>query len=210
MAKFKLKPEGSATRAVAEARLDRFRDLEEDSVRYAPTSPLHANLRALREKLKFKKNEMAELMEVTSRTYYAYEQGLRPIPSTTLIRLARITGADLNEILMGRPAPTDLQTIRCAIDDLMLIMKFLGVEYPEMDMRTRLEVSRLTVTTDWQGWSRMHPSIIRDAVRMVTRYRFHPEDIPAPPYWEDFGEKQEQYEAAMEAWQAKIDEDFVD
>ena len=184
MAKFKLKPESSATRAVAEARLDRFRDLEEDSVRSAPTSPLHANLRALREKLKFKKNEMAELMEVTSRTYYAYEQGLRPIPSTTLIRLARITGADLNEILMGRPAPTDLQTIRCAIDDLMLIMKFLGVEYPEMDMRTRLEVSRLTVTTDWQGWSRMHPSIIRDAVRMVTRYRFHPEDIPAPPYWE--------------------------
>lgn len=210
MTPFKLKPKISATIAMMEARRDKLRELEEGCVRNVPTSPLHTNLQALREKLNLKKNEMAELMDVTSRTYYAYEQGLRPIPSTTLIKLATATGADLNEILLGRSAPTDLQAVRCAVDDLMLIMKFLGVEYPEMDMQTRLEVSRFAVTTDWQGWSCMHPSIIRDAVRIVTRYRFHPEDLPPPPFWKDYGGEHNQYEEAMRAWQVKIGEDFND
>lgn len=152
---------------------------------------------------------MAELMKVTSRTYYAYEQGVRPVPSDTLTRLAIVTGADMNEILLGHAAPTDLNTIRYAVDDLMLIVKFLSTEYPEMDIPTRMEVARFAVTTDWQGWSRMHPSIIRDAVRMVTRYRFHPEDIPAPPNWEDFAGRQGQYDTAMEEWQSEIDEGCV-
>jgi hypothetical protein len=115
-----------------------------------------------------------------------------------LIRLAIVSGAYLNELLLGRSAPTDLQAVRCAVDDLMLIIKFLGTEYPEMDEPTRTEVARFAVSTDWQGTSRMHPSVIRDAVRMVTRYRFHPEDIPAPPFWEDYAGKKDQYEAAME------------
>jgi DNA-binding XRE family transcriptional regulator len=169
---------------------------------------VHTNVQALREKLGLQKNEMAELLEVTSRTYYAYERGLRPIPSTTLVKLAMVTGADLNQILLGRPARTNFETVRHAVDDLMSIRAYLVSEYPEMDEPTRTKVARLAVTTDWQGWSRMHPSVIRDAVRMVTRYRFHPEDIPAPPLWEDYGEKQDEYEEAVQAWQTKIDEDF--
>jgi transcriptional regulator with XRE-family HTH domain len=210
LAKFRLRSENTATKKKNAARNDKLQELEEGYVRNSPTSPLHTNLCALRKKLKLQKNEMAQLMEVALRTYYAYEQGLRPIPSTKLIRLAVVSGVDLNELLLGRSAPTDLQAVRCAVDDLMLIIKFLGTEYPEMDEPTRTKVARVAVSTDWQGWSRMHPSIIRDAVRMVTRYRFHPEDMPAPPYWEDFGESREQYEAAMEAWQSKTDEDFDD
>ncbi len=208
MSAFKLKPEKTATNAMIEARIDKLGDFEEGCIRNAATSALHLNLQALREKLGLQKNEMAELMKVTSRTYYAYEQGLRPIPSNTLTGLAVATGADMNQLLLGRPAPTDLNAVRSAVDDMMLIIKFLGTEYPDMDLQTRQEVSRFAVTTDWQGWSRMHPSVIRDAVRLVTRYRFHPEDIPAPPFWEDYGERQDEYEAAMEAWQNQLDEDF--
>lgn len=208
MAKFRLQSENTATKKKIAARNDKLQELEEGYVRNSQTSPLHTNLQALRQKLKLQKNEMAQLMDVTPRTYYAYEQGLRPIPSTTLIRLAVVSGADLNELLLGRSAPTDLQEVRCAVDDLILIIKFLRTEYPEMDEPTRTEVARVAVSTDWQGMSRMHPSVIRDAVKMVTRYRFHPEDIPAPPCWEDYGEKQNRYEQAMKAWQAMIDEDF--
>jgi transcriptional regulator with XRE-family HTH domain len=165
-------------------------------------------VQALREKLGLQKNEMAELLGVTSRTYYAYERGLRPIPSTTLVKLAMVTGADLNEILLGRPARTNFETVRHAVDDLMSIRAYLVSEYPEMDEPTRTKVARFAVTTDWQGWSRMHPSVIRDAVRMVTCYRFHPEDIPAPPYWEEYEGRTDEYEEAMTEWQAKIDRDF--
>jgi DNA-binding XRE family transcriptional regulator len=208
MSAFRLKSEKTATARMITAKLDKLSEFKEGYVRNAPTSPVHTNMQDLREKLKLQKNEMAELLEVAERTYYAYERGLRAIPSTTLIKLAMVTGVDLNEILLGHPAQGDFNTVRCAVDDLMLIRKYLSNEYPEMDEPTRTKVARLAVTTDWQGWSRMHPSVIRDAVRMVTRYRFHPEDIPAPPLWEDYGEKQDEYEEAIQAWQTKIDEDF--
>jgi transcriptional regulator with XRE-family HTH domain len=207
MPAFQLKSNKTATREMVEARVDKLGDFEEGYVRNAPTSPMHINLRALREKLELQKNEMAELMKVTSRTYYAYERGQRPIPSDTLIRLAMVTGADMNQILLGRAAPTDLNTVRCAVDDMVLIMKFLGTEYPDMDLQTRQEVSRVAVTTDWQEWSRMHPSVIRDAVKMVTRYRFHPEDLPAPPFWEDYVDRPDEYEEATRSWQANTDRD---
>ncbi|MCG7572525.1 helix-turn-helix transcriptional regulator [Phaeobacter sp. CNT1-3] len=208
MPTFKLKPEKTATNAMIEARVNKLGEFEDGCVRNAPSSPLHVNLRTLREKLDLQKNEMAELIKVTPRTYYAYEQGLRPIPSGTLIRLAIVTGADMNQILLGRAAPTNLDTVRSAVDDMMLIIKFLATEYPDMDLQTRQEVSRFAVTTDWQGWSRMHPSVIRDAVRLVTRYRFHPEDIPPPPFHEDYGNDQEQWERDMAEWQRIVDEDL--
>lgn len=201
MSAFKLKPERTATNKMIEARIDKLRDFEDSCIRNAPTSPMFENLRALREKLDLQKNEMAELMKVTPRTYYAYEQGLRPIPSNTLIRLAIVTGADMNQILLGRTAPTDLKIVRNAVDDMTLVMKFLRIEYPSMDLQTQQDVSRVVVTTDWQGWSRLHPSVIRDAVKIVTRFRFHPEDIPAPPFWEDYVDKLDEYEEATRAWQ---------
>lgn len=206
MSAFRLKSKNTATNRMVTAKLDKLGDYREGYVRNAPSSPVHANVQALRERLKLQKNEMAELLEVTARTYYAYERGLRPIPSTTLVRLAMVTGADLNEVLLGHPAPTDFDAVRCAVDDLILIKKYLSNEYPEMDEQTRTKVARLAVTTDWQGWSRMHPSIIRDAVRMVTRYRFHPEDLREPPFWKDYGENSDLYEKAMEAWQAEVDQ----
>jgi hypothetical protein len=32
--------------------------------------------------------------------------------------------------------------------------------------------------------------------------------IPAPPFWEDYGESKDEYEEAVQEWQAKIGDDI--
>lgn len=194
--------------AKLEAEEQRRFELERMEIANAPDSPLHENLRKLRERMNLKKQEMAKIMEVTPRTYYTYEEGARSIPSNTLIKLAVRTGVDLNTLLLGRSGTTDRNLIQSAIADLVKITDFLKVAYPKMDGKTAMKVAKFSVTFDWQGWPRLHPDMIRDAVRMVTRYRFHPEDLPAPPFWEHYGEDQALYEENMAAWQAMVDEDF--
>lgn len=186
----------------------RLLEREQMEIENAPNSPLHENLRKLRERLNLKKQEMAEILDVTARTYYTYEEGARSIPSSTLVKLATRTGVDLNTLLLGRSVTADSRLVNSAIDDMVKVMDFLEKDYPEMDMKTAAKVARFSVTFDWQGWPRLHPEIIRDAVRMVTRYRFHPEDLPAPPFWEHYGEDQARSEEDMLAWQAMVDEDL--
>nr|WP_255569853.1 helix-turn-helix transcriptional regulator [Actibacterium sp. 188UL27-1] len=45
---------------------------------------VHKNLEAFRKRRKFKKSEMAKMMGVSARSYYMYETGKRPIPSSAL------------------------------------------------------------------------------------------------------------------------------
>lgn len=191
----------------AEAEMGYGYHLEDMERRYAPSNTVHENLRSFRSQRGLKKRDMASLMEVTTRTYYDYEEGNRPIPSDALVRLAVLTGGDINQILLGRPAETRPETVESAINDFCVILRFLGVEYPDMDMGTRADVARFALTHDWQGMPRIHPEVIRDAVRMKTRYRFHPEDIPAPPFWEDYGDNQDLFEEHMEEWQRQVDGD---
>ena len=208
MPDYKLRARTADEWAKLEAEEQRRMDLEQMEITNAPDSPLHENLRKLRERLNLKKQEMAEIMDVTPRTYYAYEEGARSIPSNTLVKLAARTGVDLNTLLLGRSGTVDRNLVQSAIDDMVKIAGFLKKNYPDMDMSTAIKVARFSVTFDWQGWPRLHPEIIRDAVRMVARYRFHPEDLPAPPFWERYGEDQALYEENMAAWQAMVDEDF--
>ncbi|WP_432612881.1 helix-turn-helix domain-containing protein [Litoreibacter halocynthiae] len=56
-------------------------------------------MRKYRERLGITKLKMAELLDVTPRTYYAYEQGHRAVPSPSIAQLAILTGGYLNEIL---------------------------------------------------------------------------------------------------------------
>ncbi|MCR9086196.1 MAG: hypothetical protein NXH97_05570 [Rhodobacteraceae bacterium] len=74
-----------------------------------------------------------------------------------------------------------------------------------MDELTRLKVARFAVTNDWRPFytSLTHPHLIRDAVIMKTGYRFHPEDAPAPPRWEDFSDD-EIFELALEEWLSEL------
>lgn len=204
--KFRARSKDELLRQEAEEERDRAR--EESVRRNGADGAVHENLRNLRLRLKLNKQEMAELMEVTPRTYYGYERGQRTISSDVLVRLAVLTGVDMNEILLGRPARARPETIESAISDFCTVLRFLDTEYPDMDMNTRTKVARLVVTYDWDGALRIHPQVIRDAVKMVTRYRFHPEDLPAPPFWEDYGEDQDQYERDMAAWQRMVDEDL--
>jgi transcriptional regulator with XRE-family HTH domain len=181
--------------------------LEDRARRYPMNGAVHENLRRFRKSRKLQQEEIAALMEVTSRTYRDYEKGIRPIPSDALVRLAVLTGGDLNEMLLGRPAETRPDTAENAINDFHTILRFLKVEYPDMDMITCAEVARFALIHDWQGMPRVHPEVIRDAVRMKTRYRFHPEDIPAPPFWEDYGDDQKLFDEHMAEWQRQVDED---
>lgn len=190
----------------AEAEMGYRYHLEDMERRYAPSNAVHEHLRSFRSQRGLKKRDMASLMEVTTRTYYDYEEGNRPVPSDALVRLAVLTGGDLNQILLGRSAEPRPQTIESAINDFRTILLFLDVEYPKMDMNTRSEVARFALIHDWQGMQRVHPAVIRDAVKITTGYRFHPEDIAAPPSWEDY-EDQDQFEKDMAEWQRQVDGD---
>lgn len=183
---------------------------EEMEIRFAPRGAIHDNLRKYRVRLGFSKQQMAELLEVTPRTYYAYEEGHRAVPTPAIANLAILTGGDLNEIILGRPALRSDKAARVVIDEAIVVLKFLAVKYPEMSLEDRYKVIRLHALDDLDGFPRMHPDIIRDFVKIVTRYRFHPEDLPAPPFHEDYGDDHDRWERDMAEWQQMVDEDFPD
>ena len=181
---------------------------EEMQRRFASEGAIHDNLRNYRVRLGFTKQQMAEILEVTPRTYYAYEQGHRAVPTPAIAHLAILTRGDLNEIILGRPAPRSGKAAQVAIDEAIVVLKFLAVKYPDMSMEDRYKVVRLHALEDLGGLPRMHPDIIRDFVKIVTRYKFHPEDLPAPPFHEDYGDDHEGWERDMAEWQRIVDEDL--
>lgn len=209
---FKFKPDTRSPDEVAEAeREEAERFHKEEMLRwFAPEGAIHDNLRKYRVRLGITKQQMAELLDVTPRTYYAYEQGHRAVPSPAIAQLAILTGGDLNEIILGRPAPRSGKATQVVIDEAVVVLKFLAVKYPKMTMEDRYKVVRLHALDDLIGFARMHPSVIRDFVKIVTRYKFHPEDIPAPPFHEDYGEDHERWERDMAEWQKAVDEDTSD
>lgn len=177
---------------------------------HSPVSPLHENLRTLRINRQLKKQDMADLMGITPRTYYTYESGARPVPSNSLARLATMIDVDLDMLLMGRSLKPTPQIIESAIDDLMKILEFLDREYPTMDWKTRMKVARHAVMADTGDWPRVDPEMIRGSVKVLTRYKFHPENLPQPPNPDDYrdDDRPHGYERDMTAWQAIVDEDL--
>lgn len=177
-------------------------------MRFAPEGAIHDNLGKYRVQLGFTKQQMAEILEVTPRTYYAYEEGHRAVPTPAIAQLAILTGGDLNEIILGRPAPRSTKGAQVAIDEAIVVLKFLAVKYPSMSTEDRYKVVRLHALAELDGLPRMHPDIIRDFVKIVTRYKFHSEDLHAPPFHEDYGDDHEGWERDMADWQRIVAEDF--
>lgn len=174
--------------------------------RLALSYRVHENLLRFRVRRKLTKQRMAELMEVTPRSYYAYEKGQRPIPSDALVRLAILTGGDLNEILLGRPARHDGGNVKQLLENFRRVLEYLERAYPKMDEKTRVDIAHRHTTTDWDGLPSLSPAVIQDFVKMLTRYRFHPEDLPPPPTYENYEGDDEAYEKAMAAWEAMAEE----
>lgn len=208
MSAYKLKKETKAEPTSAEAEQNAPYEREEDERRAGQYGTVHANLRQFRIRSGYKKQEMAQLMEITERSYYDYEAGKRSIPSSALVKLAILTGADLNEILLGRLALTNQQTIENTVRELNSAVEYLGVKYPKMDLATRLKVASFFARYDWQNTVRLHPENIREAVKVITGYRFHPEELSGPPNSEDFGERQDLYSEALETWEKMVCEDL--
>ncbi|MGJ8609540.1 MAG: helix-turn-helix domain-containing protein [Octadecabacter sp.] len=204
MPKFKIAP--NTIDGMSEGDFGRFVERETMKARFGPENPTPTNLLRFRLKKRLKKQTVAEMMNVTPRTYYSYENGSRPIPSDALVRLATLTGADLHEILMGRPAAINADVIKAGLIDMEIIERMLIKDNPEIDESTRSKVVRRVVTTDWGELDRMHPSAIRRAIATVTRYSSDPTSQPAPPYYKDYEDRPEDYEQAMLEWQSVVDD----
>ncbi|GFE50865.1 hypothetical protein So717_26180 [Roseobacter cerasinus] len=183
--------------------------INDQTLAQALSVKVHENLEAFRKKRKFKKSEMAEMMGVSSRSYYMYETGKRAIPSSALVQLEAFTGADLNEVLLGGSKAPNLDAIRFVVDEAIKALCFLGHKYESMPMKTKRAVIDKMFAWQTDG-VRARPSDIVDAVRSVTRYKYHPEDLPAPPFCEDYGEDQESYERDTVAWDKMVAEDMPD
>lgn len=201
---FKIDPDGEPSDEEAHAAFLKDYDRKYMAAYYSPDSPLAENLREFRRREGLNKKDVAELMGVTPRTYYAYELGTRSVPSDALIKLATMTRVDLNLLLMGRATETDHQSVRDAIDDMMKVMKLLGDDYPEMNMITRLSVARHAVTSDTGDWPRMHPEMIKASVHIVTGFQFNREDVPSPPNPDHYGDDMKQYEKDDADWMEMV------
>ena len=178
--------------------------INDQTLAQALSVKVHENLEAFRRKRKFKKAEMAEMMGVSARSYYMYETGKRAIPSSALVQLEAFTGADLNEVLLGGSKAPKLDEIKFVVDEAIKALCFLGHNYENMSMKTKREV--IDRMFAWQpDGVRARPADIIDAVKSVTRYKYHPENLPAPPFWADYGGNQEAYDRDMEAWEKLVD-----
>lgn len=179
---------------------------EEELQRALSVKP-HVNLQKFRISRRFKKSEMAQMMGVSAKSYYLYEVGQRAIPSSALVRLEAFSGADLNEVLLGAPkTPTDERT-QYIVDEAIKALCFLGYEYPDMPMQTK----RLVVDEMFRWLRDMEkakPSDVVEAVKMVTRHKYNQENLPAPPFWEDYGDDQEAFDRDMAEWEQMVEEDL--
>lgn len=181
--------------------------LDDQTLAEALSVKVHKNLEDFRKKRKFKKSEMAEMMGVSARSYYMYETGKRPIPSSALVQLEAFTGADLNEVLLGGSKAPKHDEIKFVVDEAIKALCFLGYNYKDMPMATKRDV--IDKMFQWQRkGERARPDDIVEAVKSVTRYKYHQEDLPAPPFWEDYGEDQDAYDRDMAAWNKMVEEDF--
>lgn len=181
--------------------------INDQTLAQALSVKVHENLEAFRRKRKFKKAEMAEMMGVSARSYYMYETGKRAIPSSALVQLEAFTGADLNEVLLGGSKAPKLDEIKFVVDEAIKALCFLGHSYENMPMKTKRKVIDKMFAEQPDG-KRARPADIIDAVKSVTRYEYHPEDLPAPPFLEDYGDDHKQWERDTAKWQSIVDEDF--
>ena len=208
MSDFKFEKRSGTEQAKFDHERDADFEAQQSDLANIPQSPMHNNLREFRLNRKFKKQQMAEFMGVTTRTYYAYEKGTRAVPSDALINLATKTNVDLHHLLVGRRIRQDASVVLAAMIDAQLISKKLRENYPDMAAETRAKIASYEVPTDWAEWPRMHPAVIDAAIFKFTRYRYFPEDLPAPPFFEDYHDDPGGYVLDMQAWQDIVEQDF--
>lgn len=65
----------------------------------------HEGLKRLRKKQNKSQAEMAEVLNVSRRSYQDFEAGKRPIPSDAILALHAEFDCDLHELFTGRPVP---------------------------------------------------------------------------------------------------------
>lgn len=179
-------------------------ELQEDqnsTEQNAPVSSISENLATFRRRQGLKKVDAAKIMGVTTRTYFGYESGQRSIPSDALINLAVQTGADIHQLLMGRPSVSDANIVRAALIDATKIHAILEKKYPEMEEAIRNNVVKACITTDWNGWPRVHPKAIAAAVTQCTAYNPLDSELPTPPDFRDYDGDFERYEEDLADWE---------
>lgn len=194
---------GEETDEAEEAQLQ----FEQDALQQALSTKPHVNLQKFRVSKKFKKSEMAQMMGVSAKSYYLYETGKRAIPSTALVQLEAFTGADLNEVMLGAPKAPKHDRTQHIVDEAIKALCFLGREYPDMPIQTKRRV--VDEMFRWlRDLEKATPSDIIEAVKIVTRYKYHQENLPAPPFWEDYGDDQEAFDRDMAEWEKMVEEDL--
>ena len=194
---------GEETDEADEAQLQ----FEQDALQQALSTKPHLNLQRFRVSRKFKKAEMAQMMGVSAKSYYLYETGKRAIPSTALVQLEAFTGADLNEVMLGAPKAPKHDRTQHIVDEAIKALCFLGREYPDMPIQTKRRV--VDEMFRWlRDLEKASPNDIIEAVKIVTRYKYHHEDLPAPPFHENYGEDQEAFDRDMAEWERIFEEDF--
>lgn len=211
MTKFKFKNVGEG---------ERDRDLEIlDSqvmhILYGPKKPLHENLRNYRVRKSLKKYQAAKLMGVTPRTYYSYETGRSSIPLEAIVELATYTGGNLNEVILGRTGTDEDEIVNGVFEDTRRILTYLAETYPKMEKDVKDKVASNLIAAKRSVFPRTDPDTIKAEVIALTGYRFHPGDLPAPPYMPDFVGNETGFDEAMKDWEKmcetiSVDEDQAD
>lgn len=106
-------------------------------------------------------------------------------------------------MILGRPLRPDAALLERFYSEIKTVRKVLSETYPKMDEATQFKVAQFAVTHDWRPFyhSLTDPELIRDVVIITTNYQLHPDEAPAPPFWEEFIDS-ETCEHAFQDWLA--------
>ncbi|GAA4227430.1 transcriptional regulator with XRE-family HTH domain [Sagittula marina] len=175
---------------------------QEEALAAALAAEPHANLERFRRKRGFTKTEMAEMMDVTPRSYYAYESGKRSIPTEALVRLNMYTGVDLNEILTGRPSSEGYERV---VSTTIWMLRVLMTDYKGIPLSRQEKIISETICYAQEHGCTIDKRLVDEVVASEMVYKYHSENIPAPPDPQAYSDDQlKQYKEDQATWEARI------
>jgi transcriptional regulator with XRE-family HTH domain len=167
----------------------------------------HVNLARFRRERGFKKTEMAEMMGVTSRSYYSYESGNRPIPTEALIRLHLYTGVDLNEILLGKCGGLRDGKVDKIVSETFRLLRLLMLTYEGLPWGKAEKITRNTIVYALENSLKIDKRLADEMVGVEMVYKYHSEYIPIPPDPEGYSDELfEKYKADWLEWDRRVEE----
>ncbi len=170
--------ERAALKELDKAEARRIADIESGRYEYrlAKFRP-NVGLKKLRLELKLSQEKMAEIADVTRRTYQAYERGENPIPSDVLCRLAATYSFDLHMLFSASAHADNLRVREDTAKLAAEVVLHLQDRFAEMPAHEAQHIAMEFVRSNKPG-TPVNKGTVYESIQLVTGGKHIPEEIP--------------------------------